>query len=90
MRSPLSPFTKFRIPITPIALTRGLRYKYTLTLTILFPRDDPATTVDFKFTSLTNETTYVVIKNFGFNQTGDDLIEEINTNTGGFTTVLDD
>lgn len=51
--------------------------------------DDPATTVDFEFTALTDNTTYVVIKNYGFIQTGDDLIEAINNNTGGFTTVLD-
>lgn len=51
--------------------------------------DDPATTVDFEFTSLSDETTYVVIKNYGFSQTGDDLIEAIINNTGGFTTVLD-
>jgi uncharacterized protein YndB with AHSA1/START domain len=51
--------------------------------------DDLATTVDFEFTSLSDETTYVVIKNYGFSQTGDDLIEAINNNTGGFTTVLD-
>ena len=51
--------------------------------------DNPATTVDFEFTELTEETTYVVIKNYGFNQTGDDLIEAIKNNTGGFTTVLD-
>lgn len=50
---------------------------------------DPKTTVDFEFTKLTEETTYVVIKNYGFKQTGDDLIEEIKNNTGGFTTVLD-
>lgn len=51
--------------------------------------DDPATTVDFEFTALTGDTTYVVIKNYGFSQTGNDLIEAINHNTGGFTTVLD-
>lgn len=51
--------------------------------------DNPATTVDFEFTSLTKETTYVIIKNYGFSQTGDDLIEVIKNNTGGFTTVLD-
>ena len=51
--------------------------------------DDPATTVDFEFTALTEDTTYVVIKNYGFSQTGDDLIEAIKNNTGGFTTVLD-
>lgn len=51
--------------------------------------DTPATTVDFEFTSLTDDTTYVVIKNYGFQQTGDDLIRAISDNTGGFTTVLD-
>jgi hypothetical protein len=38
---------------------------------------------------LTEETTYVIIKNYGFKQTGDDLIQAIKDNTGGFTTVLD-
>ncbi len=51
--------------------------------------DDPATTVDFEFTKLTDDTTYVVIKNYGFHQTGDELIQAIKDNTGGFTTVLD-
>lgn len=51
--------------------------------------DDPATTVDFEFTALTEDTTYVVIKNYGFSQTGDELIEAVINNTGGFTTVLD-
>lgn len=51
--------------------------------------DEPATIVDFEFTTLTGDTTYVVIKNYGFSQTGDDLIEAINNNAGGFTTVLD-
>lgn len=50
---------------------------------------DPTTTVDYEFTALTDETTYVVIKNYGFKETGDDLIEAIKDNTGGFTTVLD-
>jgi len=51
--------------------------------------DNPTTTVDFEFSELSEETTYVVIKNYGFHQTGDDLIEAIKNNTGGFTTVLD-
>ncbi|MFC4874843.1 SRPBCC family protein [Negadavirga shengliensis] len=51
--------------------------------------DEPATTVDFEFAALTDGTTYVVIKNYGFSQTGDDLIAAIKDNTGGFTTVLD-
>lgn len=49
----------------------------------------PVTTVDFEFTALTTDATYVVIKNYGFHQTGDELIEAIKDNTGGFTTVLD-
>lgn len=50
---------------------------------------DPATTVDYEFTTLTDETTYVVIKNYGFKETGNDLIQVIKDSTGGFTTVLD-
>lgn len=50
--------------------------------------DEPATCVDYEFTALTEETTYVVIKNYGFEQTGNDLIHAIKDNTGGFTIVL--
>lgn len=50
---------------------------------------EPSTTVDFLFKALTPGTTYVVIRNYGFHQTGDALIEAIKDNTGGFTTVLD-
>ena len=50
---------------------------------------DPVTKVDFEFTTLSNDTTYVVIKNYGFNLEGDDLITAIKDSTGGFTTVLD-
>ena len=50
---------------------------------------DPVTKVDYEFTALTDDTTVVVIKNYGFTQTGDDLIQAIKDNTGGFTTVLD-
>ncbi len=50
---------------------------------------DPATTVTYEFTALTDDTTYVVIKNYGFKETGNDLIQAIIDNTGGFTTVLD-
>jgi uncharacterized protein YndB with AHSA1/START domain len=49
----------------------------------------PATTVCFEFNPLTDGTTYVVIKNYGFKETGDDLIAVIKDSTGGFTTVLD-
>ncbi|MDR6564361.1 MULTISPECIES: SRPBCC family protein [unclassified Arcicella] len=50
---------------------------------------EPATSIDYEFLALSDETTYVVIKNYGFKQTGDDLIEVIKDSTGGFTTVLD-
>lgn len=50
---------------------------------------NPATTVDFNFTAQSSDTTYVVIKNYGFTQTGDELLTAIGDNTGGFTTVLD-
>lgn len=50
---------------------------------------EPATIVDYEFTALTDDTTYVVIKNYGFNLSGDDLIKALIDNTGGFTTVLD-
>lgn len=49
----------------------------------------PATHVDYEFTQLTDETTYVVIRNYGFAQTGNELIKQINDSAGGFTTVLD-
>ena len=50
---------------------------------------DPATTVDYEFNALTEDTTYVVIKNYGFNLSGEELIAAVINNTGGFTTVLD-
>jgi uncharacterized protein YndB with AHSA1/START domain len=50
---------------------------------------EPATTVDYEFTALTDDTTYVVIKNYGYRETGDELLQVIIDNTGGFTTVLD-
>jgi uncharacterized protein YndB with AHSA1/START domain len=50
---------------------------------------EPATTVDFEFRSLSDGTTYVTIKNYGFHQTGDELLNVIKDATGGFTTVLD-
>lgn len=49
----------------------------------------PITTVDFEFTSVTEDTTYIVIRNYGFRLSGDELIEAVKDNTGGFTTVLD-
>ena len=50
---------------------------------------DPATKVDYEFTALTEDTTYVIIRNYGFKETGNELIQVIKDSTGGFTTVLD-
>ena len=50
---------------------------------------EPATSVDYEFTSIAEDKTYVVIRNYGFRETGDDLLEVIRDSTGGFTTVLD-
>lgn len=56
---------------------------------ILVEWGDPVTTVDFTFEAMSDDTTYVVIKNSGFTQTGDALIRQVNDSTGGFTTVVD-
>ena len=50
---------------------------------------NPSTKVDYEFISVSNESTYVIIKNYGFKETGNDLIQVIMNSTGGFTTVLD-
>ena len=49
---------------------------------------DPSVNVDYEFKTMENGT-FVVIKSYGFSQTGEDLLKVINDNTGGFTTVLD-
>lgn len=50
---------------------------------------DPATKVDYMFTALSESQTYVVIKNYGFDLGGDELLQMVIDSTGGFTTVLD-
>ncbi|PWV51568.1 SRPBCC family protein [Chitinophaga sp. S165] len=49
----------------------------------------PATAVDFIFKPMGDGTTYVVIKNYGFQSEGEELMKELINTTGGFTTVLD-
>lgn len=51
--------------------------------------DSPSTNVDFVFESMGEDRTYVVITQSGFNKEGDELMEALKDNTGGFTTVLD-
>lgn len=50
---------------------------------------EPSTRVDYIFTALNPEQTYVVIKNYGFEQDGAELLRAVIDSTGGFTTVLD-
>lgn len=48
----------------------------------------PATNVDYEFKEM-EKGTLVIIKSYGYSQTGDELLAVINDKTGGFTTVLD-
>ncbi|MEQ8581572.1 MAG: SRPBCC family protein [Marinoscillum sp.] len=50
---------------------------------------DPSTTVVFELEAYTPEQTYVVIRHFGFHETGDALIAALKDSTGGFTSLLD-
>jgi uncharacterized protein YndB with AHSA1/START domain len=49
---------------------------------------EPPTNVDFDFKTLTDGSTFVTIKHYGFDKTGDELLEIIKDSTGGFTIVL--
>ncbi|MCW3161891.1 SRPBCC family protein [Chryseobacterium oryctis] len=49
---------------------------------------EPSANVDYEFKEM-EKGTLVIIKSYGFSQTGEDLLKVINDNTGGFTTVLD-
>ncbi|MGE5393737.1 MAG: SRPBCC family protein [Candidatus Saccharibacteria bacterium] len=50
---------------------------------------EPATNVEFQFTSISQHSTYVQIIESGYHETGDKLLKHIIDSTGGFTTVLD-
>lgn len=51
--------------------------------------DELKTMVDFNFQSVSADTTYVIIRNYGFQKEGDELLQIVKDATGGFTTVLD-
>ncbi|MEO6315058.1 MAG: SRPBCC family protein [Chitinophagaceae bacterium] len=57
-------------------------------ITISWFTTNPPTTVDFDFKTLSDGTTFVTIKHYGFDETGDELIEVLKDATGGFTIVL--
>lgn len=44
--------------------------------------------VDYEFKEM-EKGTLVIIRSYGYSETGEDLLSVINDNTGGFTTVLD-
>ena len=56
---------------------------------IIIEWQTPVTTVEFNFKTLSSGDTYVTIRHFGFDKTGDDLLVAIKDSVGGFTTVLD-
>ena len=45
--------------------------------------------VEFKFEQPGNDSTYVIISEWGYEVKGDELLQKIKDSTGGFTTVLD-
>lgn len=50
--------------------------------------DEKPTSVDFNFKTLSDGSTFVSIKHYGFDKTGDELLQTIKDSTGGFTIVL--
>ena len=46
------------------------------------------TTVNFDFKTLSDDSTFVSIKHYGFEKEGDELLQAIKDSTGGFTIVL--
>lgn len=56
---------------------------------IIIDWQDPSNTVAFHFKTLSTGHTYVTIKNYGFKESGDELLFAIKDAVGGFTTVLD-
>jgi len=56
---------------------------------ILFEWGEPSKTVEFKFTELDDDSTFVTVSEYGYDKTGDELLEAIKDSTAGFTTVLD-
>jgi uncharacterized protein YndB with AHSA1/START domain len=56
---------------------------------IKFEWNNPARTVEFQFESMSDNSTYVSVKEYGYTETGEQLLAIIRDSTGGFTTVLD-
>lgn len=56
---------------------------------IQFEWNNPPRTVEFKFESKSDNSTYVSVKEYGYSEVGEKLLAVIRDSTGGFTTVLD-
>lgn len=56
---------------------------------IVFDWGAPARQVEFRFEKKSDDTTYVIVRETGYTETGDALLAAIRDSTGGFTTVLD-
>lgn len=55
---------------------------------ILIEWGDPANSVEFTFIPISEDKTYVMVKNFDFQEDGDQLIEQLKDSMGGFTFLL--
>ncbi len=56
---------------------------------ILYDWGEPSRTVEFRLRTLSDDSTYVTVKEWGYGKSGDELLEVIKGSTAGFTTVLD-
>lgn len=56
---------------------------------IVFEWDEDPKTVEFKFKTLSDGSTFVTVTECGYNMAGNELLEVVKRSTGGFTTVLD-
>ncbi|WP_348824930.1 SRPBCC family protein [Flavobacterium aestuarii] len=57
-------------------------------ITVDWFTSEKPTTIDFSFKPLSDDTTYVSIKHYGFDVTGDELLLAIKNSTEGFAFVL--
>lgn len=56
---------------------------------IVFEWNSPPRTVSISFQSLDENSTYIIIKETGYAETGAELLRAVKDSTAGFTTVLD-
>jgi monofunctional biosynthetic peptidoglycan transglycosylase len=90
LSSQRSLFRKGQEAALSVMLERSLNKRRLLEIyLIVIEWGEPATTVEFIFKPVTADSTYVIIKNFGFYQPVQELLALFKDLTGGFTTVLD-